>query len=574
MHSAEDSIVVVSFDCDRSVVVGLSCERTEPTRWLLVHGIPIDVGLSQSLQTLDSCERRRSQAAAAVASVSLSSSTSSSSFLSNKAGHSLKSEATGSSVWSNGNEECIRVVRVGYIPDEDRCYCLLLQYATSSDAEHVREHLLHSDFTGNKETLSEYVQPLGKVMTLRYSNETGSVKNVYDNTTEEISLEELCSVVRERLGCTQTQSENSSSCTRRISDKQEGSRLNCFADALVPTGDFCSICQEEIASGKPFIVTLCNHVFHLQCLGKHLEGVGPLCPLCRFSMASLELKCQGCGTHQDLWTCLVCGWVGCGQGYRSDHLQHFESTGHSCVMQNGTSRIWNHRAKTFLHHQLAIELGYEDDAKARQAAAAESSVSHHFNKEEENVTASSYWRSRWWWDEKDEEAALDLNAEYVREYYMKEMVKLMDEQMEYYEKRYGGTEMEPSTSSSSLSTSASASASSSSSSLAILLRKLLVAEQRQRRRIISEYVTDMRRIMLHDQMLFNRFVKYEATRNQSLREELLLLSHATQNLNDRVPIVKSNIEKATRRGSREMAVREEELKKLQEKLESLLKSLE
>ncbi|KAH9577719.1 zinc finger protein [Trypanosoma melophagium] len=560
MHSVEDSVVVVSFDCDKNVVVGLSCGRTEPTRWLLVHGIPIDIGLSQSLQSLDSCERRRPRPGA---------SPSISSFPSTKGGCSLKSETIGNSVFSNSNEECVRVVRVGYIPDEDRTYCLLLQYATASDAEYVRGHLSHSDFNGSKRTILEYVRPLAKLMTSRNTNETDDVKSLHDSTTTtttttaEINLEELCSVVRERLPSTRTQSETSNSATRRISEKQDGNSVNRSSIALVPTDDFCSICQEGIASGKPCIVTLCNHVFHLQCFGRHLQGVGPLCPLCRFSMSSLELKCQECGTHQDLWTCLVCGWVGCGQGYHSDHLQHFEDTGHSCVMQNSTSRIWSHRVKTFLHHQLAIQLGYEDDAKARQAAAAESS-SHSFNKEEDNVTASSYWRSRWWWDEKDEEATLDLNAEYVREYYMKIMAGLMEEQMEYYEGKGGATDVESSFSSSSF---------SSTSLSALKLKKMFVAERRQRRRIVSECVADMRRIMLHEQMLFNKFVKYEAVRNQNLREELMLVSHTTRNLNERIPRVEANIEKAKRRGSREIALREEELKKLQEKLEGMFKDL-
>ncbi|KEG11690.1 BRCA1-associated protein [Trypanosoma grayi] len=527
MSSAEEPDVVVALDPEGTVVLGLWYKHAEPTRWLLLRAIPVDVTVPQVLQCLEF--RSPPQ----------------------PTGRGSSNDSMCKDPKRFGDEGCLRAARVGYVPGEKRAYCLLLQFTVPIDAEQIKKHFSKTKLTKGAATVTRAVRASARMLPALHVTQCAGSGEGPGRVGEEVDLEALCSVSRSLVA-----GEMSGSRTRRGVEWTSNGNTSNRNSPVATMGDPCTICLEEITSGKPCIVTLCNHVFHLTCYGRYLEDV---CPLCRFSMASLESKCNACGTYTDLWTCLVCGWVGCGQGHRCDHLRHYESTGHSCAMQSTTCRIWNHRAKTFLHHQLAIELGHEDDAKAARAAAADASTSHCFRKDGDDggggVTASTYWRSRWWWDEKDEEAALDLNGEYVREYYLKVMRQLMEEQIEYFERRTG-LEAE------------------SSPPRVAAWRKLSIAEQRQRRRVVSEYVAGTRQIVLHEQMLFNRFVKKEAIRNENLRDELLLQSHSTQNLNNRIANARANIDKAKQRGAQQVAAKENELKNLQEKLANLMNSLD
>lgn len=48
--------------------------------------------------------------------------------------------------------------------------------------------------------------------------------------------------------------------------------------------EICSICRDEINSKQPIKLRDCNHWYHLECLQKHISGVGPRhsrCPICR-----------------------------------------------------------------------------------------------------------------------------------------------------------------------------------------------------------------------------------------------------------------------------------------------------
>ncbi|RNF23137.1 BRCA1-associated protein [Trypanosoma conorhini] len=539
--SAVEVSVVEFFDKEKAAAVELFYERAKPTRWLLVHSIPVGVTLLQALQCLAAC--------AAVA----------------------PPPAEGGARCSAA-EGCLCAVRVGCAPDEGRTYCLLLQFATAGDAARAKGQLLHANLTGHPPTVSEFVCEAASVRRSRLGaggdedddDDVGSSRRPHGAGGEEtVKLAELCSVTH---GGVVPAAQSQSACAGgskawRGLERQGGGRL-AHTVSLTPTEDFCTICQET-ASSKPFIVTLCKHVFHLSCFQKHLEDVGQSCPLCRFSMALLKSECDACGACSDLWTCLVCGWVACGWGHRSDASHHFESTGHSCAMQNSTSRIWNFRAMDFLHHQLAIELGREDDARALQAAAEDTPAPSCFHKGEAGLTATTYRRSRWWWDAEDEAAALDLNAEYVHDYYLRVMQQLMREQSEYFERRgeAGVAALAPTTNETAL------------DAATAKLRRLATAEQRQRRRLVSEYTSVMRRVALHEKMFFQRLVKLEAIRNGRLHEESLLQSQYIQSLHASIEQTRRRIDEASRRGEQQLTQKRAELDSLQAKLDMLLKEL-
>nr|CCC92732.1 unnamed protein product [Trypanosoma congolense IL3000] len=516
--------VVVSFDPEGSVVVGLLYERASPTPWVLLPMISIGVPLKHVLHDLAAGSLSQQELLAKpLADVS---------------------DCAGTCV------EGVRVARVGHVPARNGAYCLLLQFATCGAAQQMRKLLLHASWVDGAASTPEFVRPTA---TIRRAEAIASASIPCCDTGgcgEDICLRVLCSVSRG--------SDGGSSRDLRAPSKCAFGSGTLRSAPLAPLEELCPICHEEIASGRPCVVTMCCHVFHLACLNKHLEDVSSQCPLCRFSMSSLETKCNACGTCQDLWTCLVCGWVGCGQGRHNDGLRHFEDTGHSCAVQNSTSRIWNYRACTFVHHQLAIELGHEDDAKAARAASVEQDATTVCGRPgctDHKLTASSYWRSRWWWDEKDEEAALEVNSEYVREYYLRVMDQLMQEQARHFEGRFVGKGNNPCVS-------------------LEARRKLVSAEQRGRRSIVSDYIAGVRCIVLRDRMLVNRFVKLELLQRKSLYDELVLQSHIIQGLNAQISRVRANIDKAKRRGVQQEAAKEEELVVLRERLDRLLESLE
>ena len=55
-----------------------------------------------------------------------------------------------------------------------------------------------------------------------------------------------------------------------------------------------------------------------------------------------ELFCEQCSMHKTLWTCLTCGFVGCGRYSNKHSVAHFEQTGHPFSLELATLRIWDY----------------------------------------------------------------------------------------------------------------------------------------------------------------------------------------------------------------------------------------
>lgn len=58
---------------------------------------------------------------------------------------------------------------------------------------------------------------------------------------------------------------------------------------------------------------------------------------------SRDLFCGECSMHKTLWTCLTCGFVGCGRYSNKHSVAHFEKTGHPYSLELATLRIWDYR---------------------------------------------------------------------------------------------------------------------------------------------------------------------------------------------------------------------------------------
>lgn len=118
--------------------------------------------------------------------------------------------------------------------------------------------------------------------------------------------------------------------------------------------DYCTICLEKFdkngeksntiqknkkkyskdtadMSKKDVVITvLCGHKFHLECLEKWQHDT---CPICRYEVYPLEQTfCNVCDKTEGLWSCLTCGFVGCGSGdlpLEGHTRDHYSQTGHN-----------------------------------------------------------------------------------------------------------------------------------------------------------------------------------------------------------------------------------------------------
>jgi len=51
--------------------------------------------------------------------------------------------------------------------------------------------------------------------------------------------------------------------------------------------NYCSICLTDIPTGRSYLQTKCNHIFHAECLNNWL-GQSPTCPYCRAPCSTIE----------------------------------------------------------------------------------------------------------------------------------------------------------------------------------------------------------------------------------------------------------------------------------------------
>lgn len=76
------------------------------------------------------------------------------------------------------------------------------------------------------------------------------------------------------------------------------------------------------------IHVLCGHIFHIECCLKLDDGK---CPLCRYNLSPVNVStCSLCTCENDLWMCLTCGNINCGEegGSNNHRREHYQNSGH------------------------------------------------------------------------------------------------------------------------------------------------------------------------------------------------------------------------------------------------------
>lgn len=149
----------------------------------------------------------------------------------------------------------------------------------------------------------------------------------------------------------------------------------------------CAVCLERLEPATAALVTtLCNHTMHAACLAQWDLN---RCPVCRHTheLTPEASSCMNCSHRNDLWMCVVCGYVGCGV-YRSKHAhQHFDETQHPFAMNleditfwSGekikSGSVWDYISERFVNRLLTsddgkiVELGGARETRGNGAGAA------------------------------------------------------------------------------------------------------------------------------------------------------------------------------------------------------------
>ncbi|GLC33564.1 hypothetical protein PLESTM_000085000 [Pleodorina starrii] len=132
----------------------------------------------------------------------------------------------------------------------------------------------------------------------------------------------------------------------------------------------CPVCLERLDEHVSGIVTtVCNHMFHSECLQKWADTT---CPVCRYCVqgAANTSRCGVCATAVDLWICLICGHVGCGR-YRAGHAaDHWRTSGHCYALELETQRVWDYVGDNYVHRLIQSKT----DGKLVELAAPANAV--------------------------------------------------------------------------------------------------------------------------------------------------------------------------------------------------------
>ncbi|KAE9588002.1 hypothetical protein Lal_00002994 [Lupinus albus] len=113
----------------------------------------------------------------------------------------------------------------------------------------------------------------------------------------------------------------------------------------------CPVCLERLDQDTSGILTtICNHSFHCSCISKWADSS---CPVCRYCQQQAEKSiCFVCQTTENLWICVICGFVGCGR-YKEGHaIIHWKETHHCYSLEVETKRVWDYVGDNYVHRLI------------------------------------------------------------------------------------------------------------------------------------------------------------------------------------------------------------------------------
>ncbi|KAI7995132.1 BRAP2 RING ZnF UBP domain-containing protein 2, partial [Camellia lanceoleosa] len=98
------------------------------------------------------------------------------------------------------------------------------------------------------------------------------------------------------------------------------------------------------------LTTICNHSFHCSCISKWADSS---CPVCRYCKQQPKKSiCFVCQTSENLWICVICGFVGCGR-YEGHSIRHWKETQHCYSLELEMQQVWDYAGHNYLNHYCA-----------------------------------------------------------------------------------------------------------------------------------------------------------------------------------------------------------------------------
>ncbi|XP_075523446.1 BRAP2 RING ZnF UBP domain-containing protein 2-like [Primulina tabacum] len=113
----------------------------------------------------------------------------------------------------------------------------------------------------------------------------------------------------------------------------------------------CAVCLEKLDQHSGGILTtICNHSFHCSCISRWTDSS---CPVCRYCQQQPEKSiCYVCQTTDNLWMCVICGFVGCGRNKDGHAVNHWKETQHCYSLELETQRVWDYVGDNYVHRLI------------------------------------------------------------------------------------------------------------------------------------------------------------------------------------------------------------------------------
>ncbi|KAK6795824.1 hypothetical protein RDI58_009279 [Solanum bulbocastanum] len=114
---------------------------------------------------------------------------------------------------------------------------------------------------------------------------------------------------------------------------------------------FCPVCLERLDQDTSGILTtICNHSFHCSCISKWTDSSCPVCRYCQQQPGNST--CSICQSPENLWMCVICGFVGCGRYKEAHATRHWKETQHCYALELETRRVWDYAGDNYVHRLI------------------------------------------------------------------------------------------------------------------------------------------------------------------------------------------------------------------------------
>lgn len=219
-----------------------------------------------------------------------------------------------------------------YIQTNKLCYVNALnKYSINEFVQAIDQYLSHVD------VIRVFKSPFPTIYYIYLEFDSLEFCNVFYNT---YSYAKIIPVENDYMIFAEVESISFEEVDANIPLSVKKNKSEELSTSSVDDTNVCTICMECLdkkSNNQPnnvnnsaggVVYVLCGHAFHIECFKKYNDD---RCPLCRYNLSPPNIStCRMCSSEKDLWMCLVCGYISCGdEGGSSNHrFEHYKATGH------------------------------------------------------------------------------------------------------------------------------------------------------------------------------------------------------------------------------------------------------